>query len=200
MRSNTLLIIVVVVVLFVVSIIAGYVLGEKYLKQGAGPAPAVPGSPAGRQTPTAPRPGDVAPPTVPPGASGLVTPRLAPRSPATPAPMTVPAPAAMESPGPAATPGQAPPPAPQTPASLPAGPSAEPAPDGGLFIVQVGAFASRENADGLVDRLRADGFSPYVVRDGNLLKVRVGAFRDRALADALVARLRAKGYSVAVVR
>ena len=184
MRSNTLLITATVLGLFVVSIVAGYIGGEKYFQPRPRPAPVV------RATPL---PGDLAPPTMPPGAPGAVTPRPAPQgpAPATPTPSPVPGPAAAESPGLS--------PVPRVTEPSPAVPRAEPAPTERLFIVQVGAFASRENADALAARLRADGFSPYVVRDGSLLKVRVGAFRDRTLADVLVERLRAKGYPVAVI-
>jgi DedD protein len=184
-RSNTVLIAGVVLGLFVVSIVAGYIAGEKYFKPQPQLAPVAPVTPRSR---------DQAPPTMPPEPSGLATPRLAPPGPAAPAPTPppTPGPAAVESPGPASVPTVSGP--------SPTARRAEPAPAGQLFVVQVGAFATRNNAEALVVRLRTDGFTPYVVIDGQLFKVRVGAFRDRALADALVVRLRAKGYPVTVIR
>jgi N-acetylmuramoyl-L-alanine amidase len=71
---------------------------------------------------------------------------------------------------------------------------------GPLFRVQVGAFANRDNASALISRLRADGFTPYLVQEGRLHKVRVGAFRERPRANELVARLLAKGYAATIVR
>jgi cell division septation protein DedD len=183
-RFNTVLAAGIVSTLFVVSIVAGYIWGEKYFKPGGRPAPVAPATP---------RTGDLTPPTVPPAPSDLATPRLAPPGPATPAPTLppVPGPGAVESPGPA--------PVPRITEPSPPAPRAEPTLAGRLFIVQVGAFASRENADALVARLRADGFNPYLVKDRTLLKVRVGAFQDRARADELAQRLRARGYPVSVI-
>ncbi|MDR7556327.1 MAG: SPOR domain-containing protein [Armatimonadota bacterium] len=77
--------------------------------------------------------------------------------------------------------------------------SPQPGPAQTLYIVQVGAFTSRERAGQLADALRAEGFAPYVVHEGGLYKVRVGAFRDRARAQDLAARVRARGYDAAVL-
>lgn len=84
----------------------------------------------------------------------------------------------------------------------PARPAAgvEATPAAALYRVQVGAFASRANAEARVEALRASGFSPYIVQESGLFKVRVGAFRDRTLAEQLAERLRAAGYDVAIIR
>ncbi len=58
------------------------------------------------------------------------------------------------------------------------------------WVVQVGSFSDASNADGLVERLRADGMSAYgesVTAGGAAIhRVRVGPFLDRE--DALAAR------------
>jgi N-acetylmuramoyl-L-alanine amidase len=87
-----------------------------------------------------------------------------------------------------------------TPAATPRAVGPQPGAAGALYVVQVGAFASREHALERAQALRQEGFSPYIVREGGLYKVRVGAFRDRTRADDLAARVRARGYDVAVLR
>jgi len=64
-------------------------------------------------------------------------------------------------------------------------------------MVQLGVFASRENADHLVQDLRSKGFRAAISdTPGNgrkLYRVRVGPAADRAQAEELAARLRAAG-------
>jgi DedD protein len=73
----------------------------------------------------------------------------------------------------------------------------------GGWAVQVGSFASRENAERLARELKGKGFDSHVSESsGNgkrLWRVRVGPEPDRASAVALGARLRAKGQSGSVV-
>ena len=61
------------------------------------------------------------------------------------------------------------------------------------WAVQVGSFASRDNADRLVSRLLDNGFSAFIVQieDGGrlLFRVRVGPERDRRRAEVLAERL-----------
>ncbi|NIP81051.1 MAG: hypothetical protein GWM90_18265, partial [Gemmatimonadetes bacterium] len=75
------------------------------------------------------------------------------------------------------------------------------APPGGAFAAQTGAFRLRESAGALVERLRAAGFEPRLVRlsGSDLLRVRLGRFADRAAAARLVARLEARGFEALVV-
>lgn len=123
------------------------------------------------------KPGDSAEPAAAPAA-------------AVPAPVT--APVATPAPAPAtATPREAQKPAPPT--------SVQP----GSFVVQLGSFGSRDNADRLVRDMTAKGFAAFVapIKSGGreLYRVRVGPTRDRAQAEALAAQLRRVGQSGAIV-
>jgi cell division protein FtsN len=70
----------------------------------------------------------------------------------------------------------------------------------GSFMVQVGAFAIRKNAQERAAALRRDGFAPRTVVHRGLYKVWVGAYYGRALAQKEADRLRARGYAVVVIR
>ncbi len=171
MRSpNSLLLSAAVIGLFLLSVAAGYLVGERYLK----PRPTPPGE-------------AFAPSKVQPGPAGAA------RTPAPATPTDPPLPAVAP-----ATPEPVPP-SPAAPQPEP-GPPTQPPEAAVLHRVQVGAFASRENADATAEALRAKGFTPYVVREGGLFKVRVGAFRDRSHADQLAERLRAAGFEVSIAR
>ena len=73
----------------------------------------------------------------------------------------------------------------------------------GNFVVQLGTFANRENADKLVRDMTAKGFAAFVVPTtssrGELYRVRVGPTRDRAAAEALAAQLKRLGQSGSIV-
>jgi DedD protein len=120
-------------------------------------------------------------------------------------------------PGAAAAPPQeaAPPavPAPAAPAAPPA-PVAAHAPGGaasahagntsvaGAFVVQLGSFSSRTNADRLAHQLRAQGFEVNVSQGSagrHLYRVRTAGLDNHAAATALAQQLRAAGHSGAVV-
>ena len=66
----------------------------------------------------------------------------------------------------------------------------------GSFVVQLGSFGSRENADRLVRDMTAKGFAAFVApitsNGRELYRVRVGPTRDRASAEALAARAQAR--------
>lgn len=71
------------------------------------------------------------------------------------------------------------------------------------FAVQIGSFASRDNAERLAGSLRGKGFAAFVM-DGKgtnrkLYRVRVGPEADRAAAQTLANRLRASGQTGSVV-
>ena len=71
----------------------------------------------------------------------------------------------------------------------------------GGYVVQLGSFASRANADHLARQVRAQGF-PVTVSQGNsghLYRVRVGPAHDRSAAGELAQQLRAHGHSGAIV-
>jgi DedD protein len=70
------------------------------------------------------------------------------------------------------------------------------------WVVQVGAFRSRQNADRQVSRLRAKGYTAFVAAgSGSLFHVRVGPFSERADADRTATRLqREEGLKPLVTR
>jgi len=140
-------------------------------------------------------------------------------APATPAPeRAVPGEAAApESAGAPATNPMAPAAAPNNVEAAPArpAPAAGPAPDSprpapnqkperGTFVVQLGSFGSKENAERLVRDMTARGFSafvaPPITSNGRVLyRVRVGPTRDRASAEALAAALKRVGQDGSIV-
>jgi DedD protein len=121
-------------------------------------------------------------------------------------PMSVPPEAATP-----ATPAAAPAPAPQPAAPVtansmaPTNNIAAPAPraEPGTFVVQLGSFGSRENAERLVRDMTARGFATFIApitsNGRELYRVRVGPTRDRASAEALAAELKRVGQSGSIV-
>jgi DedD protein len=97
----------------------------------------------------------------------------------------------------------APPDAPTSPPVAAEPPRSADAPPAPGWMVQVGSFASRDNAERLSRDLKAKGFVASVSesRGGgrNLYRVRVGPEPDRAAAQAVLARLRARGVTGAAV-
>jgi DedD protein len=72
----------------------------------------------------------------------------------------------------------------------------------GMWMVQLGSFASRANAEHLARQVRAQGFTASVSQGSSgrrLYRVRVGPARDRAAASALAQKLSASGHSGAIV-
>jgi DedD protein len=142
-------------------------------------------------TPQLAQPGEAA---APDGASAPATNPMAPTAPAnniaaaTPAPPTRAAPATTS-------------PEARAEAARPA-PSNQRA-ERGTFVVQLGSFASRANADGLVRDMTAKGFTAFVApitsNGRELFRVRVGPVRDRAAAEALAAELKRAGQSGSIV-
>ena len=125
-------------------------------------------------------------------------------APAAAAPAPVPAPSAapatppVVAQSPAPVPSQSP--APRVEAQKPA--PATPV-ESGSFVVQLGSFGSRDNADRLVRDMSAKGFAAFVapIKSGGreLYRVRVGPTRDREQAEALAAQLRRVGQSGSIV-
>ena len=67
----------------------------------------------------------------------------------------------------------------------------------GAWVVQLGSFASRANAEHLAQQVRSQGFEVSVSRSSSgkhLFRVRVGAAHDRAGALALAQKLRGLGH------
>ena len=71
----------------------------------------------------------------------------------------------------------------------------------GTYLVQLGSFASRANADRLARQVRAQGFTVSVSQgsSGHLYRVRVGPVRDHGAASELAQQLRAHGHGGAIV-
>lgn len=122
-------------------------------------------------------------PTEPPAAIATVPPHEAGPPPES---------AGVEPTPPAATPGAAPaaPPAAATTATTPA------------WAVQLGAFSTRDKAEGLVADLKRRGYPAFVLeyraRGQVLHRVRVGPEQDRDRAAAIAERLRKDGFQPVV--
>jgi cell division septation protein DedD len=71
------------------------------------------------------------------------------------------------------------------------------------WALQVGSFASPENADKLAHQLKAQKYSAYVVSSGSGAairhKVRIGPFADRTAAERALAKLKTQKYSASIV-
>jgi DedD protein len=150
---------------------------------------------ATRQAPV-PDPAPVAVPAEASVASGVQPPGAVPSGTAAPAPASpeaVPAqpkegpPASLETPAPA-------------PTSVPTGKSPTAAHP---WAVQLGSFASRDNADKLVHQLKAGGFAVYVLSGGSgpslRYRVRIGPMADRSAASQVIAKLKSQGYAGSLV-
>jgi DedD protein len=113
-------------------------------------------------------------------AAASAAPRAPPAAPAAPAPLM---------------------PAKSAPASAAAA-SAANSVAGGSWMVQLGSFASRTNAERLARQVKAGGFKVSVSRGSSgrrLFRVRVGPAHDREAATQLAAKLQAAGHSGAIV-
>jgi DedD protein len=161
--------------------------------QNAVPATAQPSQPSAVNLPpveSPPASADAAR-AVPGEAAAPATPALATPAPVTPARVD-PTPSA---PPPVATNPMAAEPAPVPPSNQ--------RPEPGTFVVQLGSFGSRDNADRLVRDMKAKGFSAFVApitsNGRELYRVRVGPTRDRASAESLAAHLKRAGQSGSIV-
>lgn len=163
-------------------------------------APPVPGT---SSTPVA-----AASPSAAVPAQAAATPAAAP--PSAPATTSTPAPSVAPTPTPTPTATAKPDRAPAATAAPPV--AVEPAPKlaakpvtrptGEAWVVQLGSFASRENAEKLAVTLRAKGYRAFVSEfhgsSRTLYRVRVGPEQDRARAEAIAARLARDGHKGSV--
>ena len=73
----------------------------------------------------------------------------------------------------------------------------------GNFVVQLGSFGSKENAERLVRDMNAKGFTTFIApintNGRELYRVRVGPTRDRASAEALAVELKRVGQTGSIV-
>lgn len=147
---------------------------------------------------------DGAPVALPEVAPRAAAERAMPGELASPESAPVPAQVAPATANPMATPDSSPAVEPAPAARAPAA-STVPAPraERGTFVVQLGSFGSRDNADRLVRDMTAKGFNafiaPITTNGRELYRVRVGPTRDRASAEALAAQLKRVGQSGSIV-
>jgi DedD protein len=148
-------------------------------------------------TASAPAPAPASTPTPAPTPAPAPTPTPTPPRTSTPNPNSPPKSATTPAPAPAA---EAPPPSraaapPSTQDAAPPRPKPSGATSG--WVVQLGSFASRPNAEKLAGELRGSGYAAFVSEfrgSGRVLyRVRVGPEQDRGRADALAARLAREG-------
>ncbi len=155
------------------------------------------------------QPGEAAAPEAAPASAAASAPAANPASKPTPAATQSPgpaqsaapaaSPAAVVKPAPSATP-------PETHREVAAPPKdTRPAASAGSgrFVVQLGSFGSRENAERLVREMTAKGFAtfiaPITTNGRELYRVRVGPTKDRASAEALATQLKRVGQSGSIV-
>ncbi len=98
----------------------------------------------------------------------------------------------------------APPDTVESPAPSPLSAMTKPSHGGaGGWTVQLGSFASEENADKLAHQLKVQGYPVYVLSSGSgaMLRhrVRMGPLPDRDAAQRLVAKLKAQGQPATLV-
>jgi DedD protein len=185
-----------ILVAFVVLIVPELLSGPKSTSpQALGPPAA---TPDGHRTVEVSMPGAKDPmPSSEPAASAPVASASVPESIAeTPAatPAVVPPPAA---PAPRAAPERTSTAAPvETPATAPTSATR-------AWAVQLGSFASRENAEKMQRELKAQGFSVYTSSQGVgsalRYRVRVGPLADRDSAERIAAKLKALGHEATIV-
>jgi DedD protein len=88
---------------------------------------------------------------------------------------------------------------PNTPASAGAPPGSS-----GKFVIQIGAFASEERANGWIAKLKEQKIPNYVLNrtgtDGaKLIALRAGPFADKEAAEAAEKKIKAMGLTPRVV-
>ena len=63
-----------------------------------------------------------------------------------------------------------------------------------LYRVQTGAFSVKENADRMLEKVKAAGFDTYMVQIDGMYKIQVGAYSVKSNADAMATKLKAAGF------
>ena len=79
-------------------------------------------------------------------------------------------------------------------------PSTVPLEQNKYYKVQAGLFKSKTDAQTMVDKLKANGFSPFIrkLKDGSF-RVQVGAFRAKSQAQTMVSQLSQKHFDSIVI-
>ncbi len=71
------------------------------------------------------------------------------------------------------------------------------------WAVQLGSFASRDNADKMVHQMKGQGFAVYVLSSGSggsqRHRVRIGPLADRGAASQVVTKLKSMGQPASIV-
>jgi DedD protein len=197
----------VVLVALIVVFVPALLTGPRHAGSGPAPAPSLPGEPAlqSYRSDLKAAPTQVAPPasdtpqakvddavTAVTAGEAVDTAPAAQETPRSIPPKPTPAPASAR---PAAA---APKAASATPSPVPKKP---PAATGG-WVVQLGGFSSRANAEKLLADLKHQGFAAFVseaqVSGKPLFRVRAGPMKDRPEAEALLKRLKVAGHSGSV--
>ena len=89
-----------------------------------------------------------------------------------------------------------------TPPNRAASGSADTSTAGAAWLVQLGSFASRSNAERLAQQLKGQGFAASVSQGSSgrhLYRVRVGPVHDHGAATQLQAKLQAAGHAGSIV-
>ena len=63
-----------------------------------------------------------------------------------------------------------------------------------LYRVQVGAYKNKANADAMLEKVKAAGFSTYMVQVDGLYKIQVGAYKEKENAEAMASKVKAAGF------
>jgi DedD protein len=197
-------ILVVLIVLIVPALLSGP-------PPGPAPAPAIPGLPVTVSTPEPIRNVTVdlttsKPPAPEPVAEAAAAPAASAASVASAASSAQPPQARNDEPARAVAPSAAAASAPLETASPPPTSSVsagKPAIAGRAWTVQLGSFASHDNADKLLRQLRAQGFAAFVSPSGAgpslRYRVRIGPMADRGAAAQAVAKLKGLGHAASIV-
>jgi DedD protein len=143
-----------------------------------------------------PQPSTPAAPAMPAAEPAAAPAASDPGQPAAGAPAAVPTIPPVSTPSAAAPPHAAPAPSSSPPMNPP------PAAAAGAYMVQLGSFANRANAERLAQQVHALGY-PVAVSRGTtgrrLYRVQAGPARDRAAAEQMAAKLHAQGHDGKVV-
>lgn len=67
------------------------------------------------------------------------------------------------------------------------------------YRVQTGCFRNKEYADALYAKVKAAGFTPYMVKSGGYYRVQVGAYVKESNANAMAKKLKEAGFDTHLV-